>query len=265
MYQLQKIEDFYKNPMGRGVSIVPNRQIILDDFERRFTKMEKLGKKFPITVYYNNFTDTYFFHIIVPSETVRTNTYDVVIEFVSGKIINVNKEISNLTNLPIRLFSNNPAFVFSYAYVMTNYNLSVKFLNKKFDKMVLRKEPVTKNPTMTLLYDKSLMFAIISIMKDSRLMDCEYLQQIAKPFNESNLFKKIRHQDEILIEIDKENKRLGLEKKKEKEQLKKTVNNASKQVKKETNKKTGSKIVAKKSTGKSSTNKIIPKKPIGKR
>lgn len=265
MYQLQKMKDFYTNPMGRGVSVIPNKQLIIDDFQRRFNVMEKSGKKFPIEVYYNSFNDTYFFHIIVPSETVRRNTYDVVIEFVSGKVINVNKEISNLNNVPIKIFSNNPAFVFSYGYVMTNYGLSVKFLNKKFDKEVLKREPVTKNPSMTLLYDKSIMFAIQAIMKEPRLMDCEYLKTICKPFNEVNFFKNIRHQDDILTEINKENIRLGLEKKKEKKEINKKITIDSKKVKREANKKTGSKIMPKQSTGKSSNKRILPKKSIGKR
>lgn len=270
MLELQTLKGFLDNPIGKGTSILPNKELIVNDLKRRRGIMIDKGKKFDVNVYHNEVTDNYFFHVIVPSETQRDNTYDVVIQLSPPKTQTGILKPPTIDKYEARFFSNSPSFVFTYAYIMNSNGLLVKFLAKKYDSIVLRQEPVVKNPTGVILYEKSIVFAILTILDNVDYMSRAYLKSIKKPQAENVLFTKIRTSEKILEEIDKEKRRLGLVKREKDKKIKEEVSEKSRVLKKMTTalqpstrtitakkstsntskQKTGNRVSAKKSTRK---------------
>ena len=271
MFELQTLEGFLNNPIGKGTSILPNREIIINDFKRRHKIMNDKGKKFDVNVYHNEVTDNYFFHILVPSETERNNNYDVVLQLSPPKLQTGIIKPSTIDKYEVRFFSNSPSFVFTYAHIMHNNDMLVSFLAKKYNKLVLRKEPVVKNPTGVILYEKSIVFAILTLLEKSDYMSRTYLKGIKKPHAENVIFTKIRTDEKVLEEIKEENVRLGKVKKEKEKKIKEEVSEKSKEVRRLSTglqPSTTRKITAKKSTSNTSkqksTNRVSAKKSTRK-
>lgn len=258
MYELQTLKGFLDNPIGKGTSILPNRDLILNDFKRRHKSMLDKGKKFEVNVYHNEVTDNYYFHVKVPSETDRVNDYDVVLQLSPTKISTGIIKPPLIDKYEVRFFSNSPSFVYTYAHIMYSNDMMVKFLAKKYSRIVLKKEPVVKNPTGVILYEKSITFAILTVLSNPDYMSRTYLKSIQKTHAENILFTKIRTDEKILEEIQEENVRLGKIKKDIDKKRKEEVARKSKEAKQlsTTKSTTGNRnITAKKSTSGTSKNK----------
>lgn len=230
MYELQTLSNFVNNPLGKGTSVLPNRELMVNDLKRRKKIMEDQGKKFDVTVYKNDVTGIYYFHIIVPSETKRNNNYDVVIELSPPEKKGVFQKVG-LDKYNARFFSNAPSFVFTYAHIMYNNDMGVKFLIKKYAREVIQKAPEVRNPTGVILYEKSIMFAALTLLEDSNYFSEGYLKGVVKKNADNAIFAKVRTDKKILEEIDKENKRLSIEKRENKKEQKDLQRERSKEVK----------------------------------
>ena len=247
MYELQTLSNFVNNPLGKGTSVLPNRELIVNDFKRRKKIMEGEGKKFPVTVYKNDVKGIYYFHVLVPSETKRKNNYDVVIEFSPPEEKGVFKKVS-LDKYKVRFFSNAPSFVFTYAHIMYNNGMGVKLLIKKLAREVILKAPEVRNPSGTILYEKSIMLAALTILEKTEYFSEAYLNTIVKKNADNALFAKVRTDEKILDEIKKEQQRLSNEKREETKQMKDRQKERSKEVKRLAGIKTNRKIEATTST-----------------
>lgn len=255
MYEIQTLSNFVNNPLGKGTSVLPNRELIVNDFKRRKKIMEGEGKKFDVTVYKNDVTGVYHFHVLVPSETKRKNNYDVVIELSPPEKNGAFQKIA-LDKYNARFFSNAPSFVFTYAHIMYNNDMGVKFLIKKYAKEVIQKAPEVRNPTGTILYEKSIMFAALTILEDSDYFSESYLKGIVKKNADNAIFAKVRTDKQILEEIDKENKRLSIEKREDKKEEKYRQRQRSKEVKRLAGVTSSSKRITASKTTSSSANSI---------
>lgn len=243
MYELQNLSDFINNPLGKGTSVLPNRELIVNDFKRRKKIMEGEGKKFRVTVYKNDVKGIYYFHVIVPSETKRKNDYDVVFELSPPEEKGVFKKVG-LDKYKVRFFSNAPSFVFTYAHIMYNNGMGVKLLIKKLAREVILKAPEVRNPTGTILYEKSIMFAALTILQNPDYFAEAYLNTIVKKNADNALFAKVRTDEKILDEIKKEQQRLSNEKREETKQSKGRQKERSKEVKRLAGVKTNRRIDA---------------------
>lgn len=247
MYELQTLSDFVNNPLGKGTSVLPNRDVIVNDFKRRKKIMEGEGKKFPVAVFKNDVKGTYYFHVLVPSETNRKNTYDVVFEFIPPEKKGAFGTV-NLDKYTVRFFSNSPSFVFTYAHIMYNNGMGIKQLIKKFSSKVIRSAPEVRNPSGTILYEKSIMFAALTILEKSEYFAIPYLKTIQKNNAENSLFVKIRTDEQILEEIQDEKKRLSNEKRDNDTKMKDRQRERSNEVKKLAGSKLNRRIEASSST-----------------
>lgn len=247
MYELQTLSQFVNNPLGKGTSVLPNRELIVNDFKRRKKIMEGEGKKFKVTVYKNDVKGTYYFHVIVPSETKRKNDYDVIFQFIPPEEKGVFKKV-DLDKYKVKFFSNSPSFVFTYAHIMYNNGMGIKPLIKKFAREVILKAPEVRNPSGTILYEKSIMFAALTILEKTEYFSEAYLNTIVKKNAENALFAKVRTDEKILEEIKKENQRLSNDKREELKDRKDQQKERSKEVKRLAGIKTNKKIEAATST-----------------
>lgn len=210
MFILQNLKDYIDNPMGKGSTAITNKQLIRTDLNTRYEKLMK-DKKITFTAYKDK--DEYYFHFIIPSESKRMNTYDVVLYFTMDE---EDFKFDNFLNrYYLKFFSNCPSFTFTYAYVYNNYDMMIKFLRGKFSSIVLDDNPVVRNPGEVINYEKSIYFACYYLMNHRTLMNKMYLNSVAKPFAQNTFVKTIRETDKIQLEIKKENNRLSEEKKNE--------------------------------------------------
>jgi hypothetical protein len=196
----QNIKDFLNNPMGKGSAIL-NAKLIKENLDKRYNRLLKKYKKFDYTIYRSK--NDYYFHFIIPSETERDNTYDVIIQFTEMK---ENFKYDNFLNrYYLKFFSNCPSFTYTYAYAIYSNNLLIDFLKDKYGSSVIKNKPVVRNPNETLGFEKSTYYACKYIVEHMGLTNKSYINGISIPFNENVLIKKIRNIKQIDSEIKKEN------------------------------------------------------------
>lgn len=242
------LKEYLDNPGGAGNTSV-NNKIIKEDLIKRYEKLEKNISMESFKVNNNN----YYIHFIIPSETERENTYDVVLHVYSKTGIGV-----TIKNWEFELFSNSPAFVYTFAYSYNMYDMIVPELKNRIPSMVYKTPPYTRNPHEVLSYEKSIFFAVYYLTSSTVRSNRAWLESHSKKWFKTAFLNNIRSFNKIRHEIDVENGRLKEEKKSKKEPDKKVDNRESTVTKKK-----GTHVIAKrkatKSTlpeGKSGVNKI---------
>lgn len=187
------LREFYANPSGKGITS-NNINIVRKDFIKRYdivTKQDK--KKVKTTVYMEN-EASFYFHMLIPSD-MHQNTYDVVLH-----LFNLADDGSkgSLKDWGINFFSNCPSFVFTYAVSYNESGLLIPFLAKKYNNKVLHQLPVEKNPDLIIGWDKSIFYAIYTLMTNMTMTQRFLLKRDAKPFVAKELFDNIRTEEEIM-------------------------------------------------------------------
>lgn len=251
MFMPQSLREYLDNPMGKGSTAILNRQLIKDDLNNRYKKLLD-KKKFIYTIYQDG--HDYFFHFLIPSESERDNTYDVVIQFTMGED-NFMSDV-NLNRYYLKFFSNCPSFVYTFTYVYNDYDLLIDFLKTKYTDKVLEDNPVVRNPGEIISYEKSVYFACKYLDDHKLLLNKISLSTQIKKHPKKTLLAEVRESDKIMLEIKKEEKRLKDEKEKKKNDLSKK------------DKPNNNKIAGTKRTGINvvkPSKKITAKKKIGKR
>lgn len=215
-----KIDEFLKNPLGKG-AIMPGREQILTNLDYRLELLEK-NKEITMNIYVDK-NDAYY-HLIIPSENKdRHNSYDVIIKFKATD--KSDKFDQSYRQYQIEFFSNCPSFTYGYAYVANINGYLIKEFADKYESQVLKYPPVSKNPGLMFGYEKSIYFACSYIMKDKKVLLKSYVDSYGKPLTKE-IIKSIRHMnvieeeykraDKIMRQDIKEQKRLKVDKKTEK-------------------------------------------------
>lgn len=261
MFQQQTLREYMDNPMGKGSTAIYNRKLIQSDLDKRFDKLVKKHKDIEFNIYKSG--DEYYFHFLIPSETERENTYDVVIHFTMG---DENFKYDNfLHRYFIHVFSNCPSFVYTYAHTYIENEMMIPMLQNKYTDLVITDKPSIRNPGGIINYEKSVYFACKYLQVHSQLLNKMHVNAKAKKFDPELFVKSIRRSDKIMLEIKKEENRLKeekeaafSEKKKKRDETKltskKTINfrqpvsGESNRLQKHTKKTPSKKITAKKST-----------------
>lgn len=260
MYTILTFKQFLDNPMGKGSTAIPSRNLIKEDLNRRFhTLIEK--KKIEFTSYKQG--DDYYFHFLIPSESERKNTYDVVIQFTPNDDSSV-KSDKNISNYYVKFFSNSPSFTYTYAYTFNLYGILIEWLGKKYNKKVIEQPPVTRNLNEIVSFEKSIYFALLYLSQNNQFLTKSFLDSKSKKLDKKLLFSKIRNEDQIKLEILKEKRRVEKEKKENEKSIlkgKNVIKKDEKKVESKPKKKGINKIepMAKKTARKSSINKIKPR------
>jgi hypothetical protein len=147
------------NPPGAATGHVAARYRIIEDLNRRLQIIYNSGKRFREIVYKDG--KSTIFHIQVPSETLDSKFYwDVVFE--------IESEISSKKGFlesPVKIFSNNPAFVYSGGAFIANDNGSlIVWLKDRLESAALKSKPEIRNPHEEMGFDKTIYFAINHIL-----------------------------------------------------------------------------------------------------
>jgi hypothetical protein len=146
---------------------------------------------------------------------------------------------------PIRIFSNNPAFVFlGYAYIANREEILIDWLIKKYDKAALKESPKIRNPKEDLGFEKSLFFACSYILYTEAYLPTRITPE---KINKKQILEIIDSFEEIMHKYESAQKKERELKKKEKAELKSKININNSAPKKTTRvvKKTSQKSVSK--------------------
>jgi hypothetical protein len=201
-----KIDEFLKNPQGKG-AIIPGKEQLLMSLDYRLSLIEK-NKKIEMTIYTDK-SDVYY-HFLIPSENKdRDICYDVIIKFKQTE--DADSYDQTYKQYQIEFFSNCPSFTYGYAYVANINGYLIKELAGKYDEAVLKYPPVSKNPGLLFGYEKSIYFACRYIMNNKKILLKSYVESHGTKLTAAVL-KSIRHMNKIEEEYKRADKIMRREK-----------------------------------------------------
>jgi hypothetical protein len=200
-------DQYIANPLGKRNAVLSaiTRESIRKDYTNRFNNI--LLRENGIINYttYKSKENDYIIHIKIPSEVVKKFYYDVVIRFYTDE--NVSDMGRSLDKYNIQVFSNDPAFVFTHAYVFKQNDLFFDALKSKMGKRPLKQAPEITNPGKQLAYVKSLYFAYL-FMKNRNLFKVISWADAAK-FSIKTLLPNIMSADEKIALRQEEGKKIS--------------------------------------------------------
>lgn len=205
-------QQFLQNPSGPYSAFFGRRSDIKSNLDKRFSDLVKKYGAFETKIYKNDKKE-FLFHIKIPSEKYEKLFYDTVIRL--RPISNSSLSDFTLMNYEINVYSNSPAFVFTYAYVFNKDGLFIEFLKGRISNKALTDRPKIKNPFEIYGFEKSLYFALSYIKLNSYHVKSK-IQSMSESLNESSIRDKIIHSDDIMEKYNKLKEREQNKKKAEK-------------------------------------------------
>ena len=206
-------EDYILNPMQKQGKVfnATMREAMRNSYKAKFDNvlLREAGK-----IDYYKFRDKknniYYILIKVPSEIVPDFYYDVVLKFFAGSDVEDAGRTLNRYNMQV--YSNDPSFNFTYAYVFKQNNLVIKELEPKLAKLSRTKAPIETNPDEQIGYVKSLYFAYL-YMKQRGLFNATIGWADAEPYSKSRLLELVQSADTKIEERIREGKKVDTRKK----------------------------------------------------
>lgn len=201
------IREYVDNPMGKGDSSIPNRKQLIESLDIKYRGLiRNKGNNIKMSIYKTgNRTDDIYFHLIIPSETERTNTYDVVFKFSDTK--REHRKSLSISEYDVFVFSNSPSFAYTFAYVYAKNNLFISELSDKLGKEFFKKAPDVRNRFGIVTYEKYVYFGARFIL-DSKRMNRAFCDMIARPYHKDQFSVRIRKLETIMAEYSKAEKSL---------------------------------------------------------
>jgi hypothetical protein len=188
------IRQYIDNPY-RGSSFLASRKMIKQGLNVSFIKIlqQYRSQFFAVPYVYDN--GDILFHVRVPSEEHNINKlyYDVLF-FIE------NDPSKRYSTRDIKIFSNSPSFVFTYAYVYYHDDLMIDKFANKLPMIALTKAPEIRNPVESLGYEKSTYIAARYLLDGFCLTD-DYINKYKKKMTaleEMNLSASIGDADRIV-------------------------------------------------------------------
>ncbi len=164
------LEDYIVNPLGKNNAVMSKalRETLKKQYDMKFHNLLlRENGKIDYTIYKISKQNIYYYHIKVPSETVPDFYYDVVFKFYADE--NIKENARNLEKYYVKFYSNDPAFVYTYAYVFRKNGMFIDELAGKMSKQAMKDKPKEKNPDQLRGYVKTIYFAYI-FMKERGLL-----------------------------------------------------------------------------------------------
>ena len=204
-------DQYIVNPLGKRNAVLSaiTRESIRKDYTNRFNNI-LLRENGVINHYkYKDNNNNYIIHIKIPSEVVKKFYYDVVIRFFADS--NILDAGRSLDKYNIQVFSNDPAFVFTHAYVFTQNDLFFKPLSSKMGKRPLKEAPDITNPNKQLAYVKSIYFAYLFMKNRGLFKTISWAD--AEEYNQKKLLQNVMDAEEKIRLRQEEGKKVSAKKK----------------------------------------------------
>lgn len=207
------LEQYMINPMGKNNAVLnaSAREIIRKTYSHKFDNiLLRENGKIEYYLYIDNISNTYWAHIKVPSEVVKDFYYDVVFKFSASQ--NVESSGEDLFKYNVKFYSNDPAFVYTYAHVFIKNNIFINELVSKMSKQAIRKPPTEKNPNKDVGYVKAIYFAYLT-MQNKKLNKMVKFKGEAKPLDLRYLLNSIEKADDKIKKRQEEGAKVSKRKK----------------------------------------------------
>lgn len=197
--QKVNFKDFIVTPYGKGVTAINNRAL-RQELETRYRGLDGYGKSVKVDKVYKH-NDSYYIHLLIPSESERENFYDVVIKFIPNAVTKSTKP-RFIFNYDMELFSNCPSFTYTFAHVYKKFGILCDELIDKYDDEVFKNKPEIKNPYFIINYDKSIYFALYFLDKNMGYLTVANLEYLSRTNSLKTLIKNVRNTKEIKKDYD---------------------------------------------------------------
>ena len=181
-------EDYISNPMGKGSAVMSSahREVMRMQYKKKFDNILLREKgKIDYRLFKDNKHNTYWVYAKIPSEICKNFYYDTIIKFYADE--KVKSGGKDLFKYYAEFYSNDPAFVYTYAYVFAHNDLFIKELASKMSKEALKRAPKEKNPTESVGYVKSLYFVYL-LMENRNLNKTSIFEKQSDPLD-PNFFR----------------------------------------------------------------------------
>lgn len=207
------LSEYITNPMGKSNAVVPNKEMIRAIYLAKFRNvMLRENGKLDFTLYKGK-DDTYVVHCKVPSSSVKEFYYDVVFYF----YLNSGKVARSLEDYNVKFFSNDPAFVYTFAHAFIENGIFFDDLKPKLSREAIKQTAKEKNPKNDLGYVKTFYFAYLGMKEKGLFNKTRFVS--AEKYSKTKLLHNVAHTDEKIatrISEGEKQKRLAKENKKTK-------------------------------------------------
>ncbi len=213
-----KIQEIVK-PVNYGFAAV-SKKLLIDDLTKKYVAL--IEPK--IKVLALKYGKDYFIYATIPSKTNEKYTqsedkiyYDTIIQLTAPNSA-MEKKDDNIRHWDVRVYSNNPMFIYTFNYVYNSRNALIKLPNGYYSRPAMKIKPKTRNPMMLTGIDDNLWF-LVMYMDKNHYFDRTVLESACtnSGVDYKWLIKNITPQEEKLLEVKDRNIRNKNTKKKEKE------------------------------------------------
>jgi len=209
-------KDYILNPIADSGAVIgaTTREFMRTSYTKKFNDvLMRENGKLDYTMYHHRKENAYIIHLKIPSETVRKFYYDVVLRFTADASIKDAGRSLDMYN--VQFFSNDPAFVYSYAHVFINRGLFVTDLSSKMSTKAKREAPKEKNPQNLVGYVKSFYFAYLFMQQ--RGLFKSYAWGKAESYSKNKLLQVVENADEKIANRVDEGKKISRKKQRDAE------------------------------------------------
>jgi hypothetical protein len=205
-------DQYIANPMQKQGAVFSAiaREAQRKDYTTRFNNiLLRENGRINFYLYKNKERNEYYIHIKIPSEPIKKFYYDVVLKFYADSSV---KDLGrSLNKFNVQFFSNDPAFVFTFAYVFNKNNLLVKELQSKMSTKAIKTAAKEKNPENIIGYVKSLFFAYLFMSNRGLFSILQWND--AEDFDKEKLLSRVTDADTMIDKRQAEGKKLDRHKK----------------------------------------------------
>lgn len=193
-------EDYINNPMGKGSAVMSaaHREVMRMQYKKKFDNILLREKgKIDYRLFKDNKSNTYWIYAKIPSELCKDFYYDTIIKFYADEKVKAGGR--DLFKYYAEFYSNDPSFVYTYAYVFSHNNLFIRELSSKMSKEALKKAPKEKNPTESVGYVKSLYFVYL-LMQNRNLNKVNIFEKQSDPLDPNFFRTNVMNADQKIAE-----------------------------------------------------------------
>ena len=207
----------YMDNPSDSPSVYTMRSMYRNMYRKKFDELlvREQGKIFYKVYRFDDGPDTRYILFKIPSESIPGLYYDTVVKLWAAN--NSAKNEANLRNYYAQYYSNDPAFVYTFAYSFNRNHLFMKELSSKMSKIALTQSAQTKNPKNEVWYVKSLVFAYYT-MERYHLFDKPMNNQLSVKYNQQEFMGMVASVEHKATERERLVAAMKTKQQKEKEQ-----------------------------------------------
>ena len=186
------IREYLKNPYGKG-SAFSNSTKQKEELDKQFAEItQNIASK----IY--RYRDFIIYHVVIPSTKKDSVKYDVVVE-VETK--NLSDSAVDIEDIPFKVFSNCPSFIFTHAHVFRANGLLCEWLVPKYNKEVRTVAPSQRNPYGIVGLERSIYLAFKYLHVSGQTKHSVYKTTGKKVSGRTEIINSVRTQQQIMDKV----------------------------------------------------------------